>query len=104
MLCTVRPLSDEPDSNIMEEWSEQAKPRRVTTHMTELLRKAFEQAAKLPPSEQDAFAALVLAELEADARWDGAFGESLEELGALADEARSEFSAGRTEPLDPDKL
>ena len=31
--------------------------------MTELLKKAFEEAAKLPPKEQDAFAALVLAEL-----------------------------------------
>ena len=72
--------------------------------MTELLKKAFEQAAKLPPKEQDAFAALVLAELEADARWDEAFSGSQEALGALADEARSELTDGRTEPLDPDKL
>lgn len=72
--------------------------------MTELLKKAFEQAAKLPPKEQDAFAALVLAELEADARWDQAFGASHETLEALADEARSELRAGRTEPLDPDSL
>ena len=72
--------------------------------MTELLKKAFEQAAKLAPKEQDAFAALVLAELEADARWDKALGESHGTLQALADEARSELRAGRTEPLDPDKL
>jgi len=72
--------------------------------MTELLKKAFEEAAKLPPKEQDAFAALVLAELEADARWDKAFGESQAELQGLADEARSEFRAGRTELLDPDSL
>jgi hypothetical protein len=72
--------------------------------MTELLKKAFEQAAKLPPKEQDAFAALVLAELEADARWDKAFGDSQATLEALADEARSELRAGRTEPLDPDNL
>jgi hypothetical protein len=72
--------------------------------MTELLKKAFEQAAKLPPKEQDAFAALVLAELEADARWDKAFAENPATLEALADEARSELRAGRTEPLDPDNL
>ena len=72
--------------------------------MTELLKRAFEQAAKLPPKEQDAFAALVLAELEADAGWDKAFSESQTQLEALADEARTEFRAGRTEPLDPDSL
>jgi len=72
--------------------------------MTELLKKAFEQAAKLPPKEQDAFAALVLAELEADARWDRAFGVTQDDLEKLADEARSDFRAGRTQPLDPDTL
>jgi hypothetical protein len=72
--------------------------------MTELLKKAFEKASKLPPKEQDAFAALVLAELEAEGRWDEAFGASQDALAALSREAISELRAGRTEPLDPDKL
>jgi hypothetical protein len=83
---------------------EQAKEKRVLGAMTELLKKAFEQAAKLPPKEQDAFAALVLAELEAEARWEESFGGSREELERLADEARSELRSGRTELLDPDSL
>jgi hypothetical protein len=49
-------------------------------------------------------AALVLAEIEAEARWDKAFAESHGTLESLADEARSELKAGRTEPLDPDTL
>ena len=72
--------------------------------MTELLKKAFERASKLPPKEQDAFAALVLAEIEAEGRWDKAFAGSQGTLESLADEARSELKAGRTEPLDPDTL
>ena len=41
---------------------------------------------------------------EADARWDALFVQSQDMLAALADEALAEFAAGRTEPLDPDKL
>jgi len=44
--------------------------------MTELLKKAFQEASKLPPKEQDAFAALVLAEIEAEGRWFQAISES----------------------------
>ena len=72
--------------------------------MTELLKKAFEQAAKLPPKEQDAFAALVLAELQADAKWDKAFAASHELLESLAAEARGDIDTGKTQPLDPEKL
>ena len=35
--------------------------------MTELLRKAFERADRLPPSEQDALASFLMAELLAEA-------------------------------------
>ena len=47
--------------------------------MTELLQQAFEQAAKLPQPQQDAFARFLLAELAGDqppsfaARWRGQF-------------------------------
>ena len=77
---------------------------RVTRRMTELLKKAFERASKLPPKDQDAVAALVLAELEAEARWDQAFAGSQDALKRLADDAIGDFRAGRTEPLDPDDL
>src|SRR5687768_5464673 len=68
--------------------------------MTELLKKAFEQASKLPPKEQDAFAALVLAELEADAKWDH-FAASHEMLETLADDARADLRAGRSGASGP---
>ena len=72
--------------------------------MTELLKKAFEKASKLPPKEQDAFAAMVLAELESETRWDQACEQSQDTLANLADEAIADFKAGRTKALDPDKL
>ena len=38
--------------------------------MTELLQQAFEQAAKLPQTQQDTFARFLLAELDSERRWD----------------------------------
>ena len=61
---------------------------------------AFAAASKLPESEQDAMAALVLEELESEARWAKAFSEHPEALKRLADEALAEHRAGRTKPLD----
>ena len=59
--------------------------------MTELLKKAFEAASKLPPREQDALASVLLEETH-------------EKLTGLADAAMAEHRAGRTQPLDPDTL
>jgi hypothetical protein len=68
--------------------------------MTQLLQRAFAEASKLPEPEQDAFASLLLAELESDGRWASAFAASRDQLGRLADEALREFEAGETQPLD----
>ncbi len=70
--------------------------------MTELLQKAFDQAAKLPREEQDALASLVLDELASEARWTDAFAKSQDKLTRLAEEARAEFRQGITKPLDED--
>lgn len=72
--------------------------------MTELLEKAFREAAKLSPEEQDALASLVLAELESERRWDERFEGSQDLLGELADQALRDDDAGRTEDLVPDEL
>ena len=72
--------------------------------MTTLLEKAFAEASKLSKREQDALAALLLAEMQSEGRWQRAFAESQGELAALADEALDEFRAGTAKPLDPDKL
>ena len=54
--------------------------------------------------EQEAFAAFMLAELESERRWDALFAQSQDLLARMAEEARQEYRAGLTEPLDPDKL
>lgn len=72
--------------------------------MTELLNKAMTEIAKLPAREQDALASWILEELKSDNRWNQAFEETQDELGRLADEALREHRAGKTKPLDPDRI
>lgn len=72
--------------------------------MTRLLEKAFSEVAKLPEPEQDALAAAILEELDAERRWDELFLRSGDVLSELAEEALAEHRAGRTRELDPDKL
>jgi hypothetical protein len=72
--------------------------------MTKALEDAFREASKLPEQQQDALAAAILAELEADESWTHALTSSQDALGVLADEALEEYRAGKTVPLDPNKL
>ena len=73
--------------------------------MTDLLKRAFDQAAALPAHEQDALAELILGAIESeDKQWETALSRSPEKLKRLLEEASEEARAGRTEPLDPDKL
>jgi hypothetical protein len=72
--------------------------------MTTLLAKAFAEAEKLPPDEQDAFARWMLEELQEEERWSNSFANSLDILEQMADEALEEYRAGKTEILDPDTL
>jgi hypothetical protein len=69
--------------------------------MTNILQKAFQKASQLPPNEQDAVGAWLLAELESEQRWDELFSRSPELLEKLAAEAIAEDDAGRTLSLDP---
>jgi len=68
------------------------------------LEQAFAEAAKLSPAEQEALAAVILDEIASEARWKQAFAASANALEALADEALEEHRAGKSLPLDPDKL
>ena len=68
--------------------------------MTQLLERAFTEASKLPETEQDAVASLLLAELESERRWTHTFASSQDELAKLADEALREFEGGETLPMD----
>ncbi len=68
--------------------------------MTNALKKAFEAAARLSESAQDELANAILAEIEAEERFDAAIETSPSKLERLADEALAEHRAGRTESLD----
>lgn len=72
--------------------------------MTELLKKAFEQAEQLPRDEQDAMGLWLLEELASEKRWSELFAASQSRLADLAKEALEEHRAGRTKPLDIDLL
>ena len=61
---------------------------------------AFEEAARLPESEQESFAEFLLAELHDEVKWQAAFASRPDVLARLADEARADSRAGRTEPLE----
>lgn len=67
--------------------------------MTHLLEKALNEVAKLPASEQDAVAVIVLEELASEKRWSESFARSQDALAKLAGEALAEYAAGRTKPL-----
>ncbi len=68
------------------------------------LEKAFEEASKLSPQEQDLLATWILEELASEDRWREMFARSADKLAQLAGEALEEYRAGRTRELDPDKL
>jgi hypothetical protein len=72
--------------------------------MTQLLEQAFEAVRNLSDSEQDVIAALILAELEDDQRWEAAFSQSHDKLAALAQKARDDVRAGRIRDVGIDEL
>jgi hypothetical protein len=72
--------------------------------MTTLLEQVIAEVKKRPATEQNAIAALILEELEEEARWDESFEKSQDVLAKLAEEALAEDQAGKTQPLDPDTL
>ena len=67
--------------------------------MTQLLEKALNAVAKLPPSEQDALAAILLEELASEKKWSELFAQSQDLLANLAEQALAEHRAGKTTPL-----
>jgi hypothetical protein len=67
--------------------------------MTQLLDQAMKEVAKLPASEQDAVAAIVLAELASEQLRSESFAKSQGLLAKLSEQALAEDSAGRTKPL-----
>lgn len=72
--------------------------------MTKLLENAFDEASRLPETEQNALARWLLEELASDKKWARLFAESEDVLAKLAEEAAQEDLQGKTESCDPEKL
>lgn len=72
--------------------------------MSDLMIKAIEEINKLPERDQEALAAWILDELASERKWTQLFAVSEDLLAQMADEALAEHRAGKTLPLDPDKL
>jgi hypothetical protein len=72
--------------------------------MTQLLEKAIGEARKLPASEQDSIAALILDELADERRWDEAFANSQDQLSKLAAKVRRDIADGRVRNVGIDEL
>ena len=72
--------------------------------MTTLLKEVLAKVAKLPAHRQNELAALLLAEIAADERWDELFAKSQDKLEALANEALDEHARGNTRPFESSVL
>jgi hypothetical protein len=70
--------------------------------MTRLMEQAIARASQLPQEGQDAIAAIILRELESEARWEELFSRRQSEdlLSQMADEAMSEVQSGQVRKLD----
>lgn len=68
------------------------------------LELVISEIEKLPPEEQNQFAAWILEELHSEQRWSKLFDETSDELSSLADEALEEHKARKTKKLDPETL
>ena len=72
--------------------------------MTRLLEEAIAKMQKLPMSEQDAIASLILEELADEQRWQEAFTGSQEQLAAMAAKVRQDIREGRVKKAGIDEL
>ena len=68
--------------------------------MTALLEKAIDRVSVLPANKQNAIAHLLLAEMDAEARWDKSFKSSQSELAKLAGDALAEHRKGKTRAMN----
>ncbi len=72
--------------------------------MTQLLQQAITELHKLPDADQDAIAALILAEIADDQDWDEAFRNSQDQLSKIAEKVRSDIRSGQIRDLGIDEL
>jgi len=71
----------------------------AVTAMPEWLERAIAVLKTRSADEQNAIAAIILEELEEEAKWDAAFAKSQDLLASMAAEAMAEYRAGQTQKL-----
>ncbi|TAN56154.1 MAG: hypothetical protein EPN26_04255 [Rhodospirillales bacterium] len=69
--------------------------------MNKMLEKAIAELAKLPETEQEAYAVRLLDELEIERGWDERFAKTQDLLGEMTAKARAEAGWGGLFPFDP---
>lgn len=67
--------------------------------MTQLLEKAIREISRLPVSEQNTIASIILDELLDEKEWDTAFAKSQDKLSKLAEKVRSDIREGRIKKM-----
>jgi hypothetical protein len=72
--------------------------------VTQLLQQAIAELHKLPDSDQDAIAELILAEIADEVRWNGAFADSQTQLARMAEKVREDIREGRVRDTGIDDL
>ncbi|MBK6560243.1 hypothetical protein [Candidatus Amarobacter glycogenicus] len=72
--------------------------------MTKLAAEAWEKLQELDDETQNYLARKVLDEIESERKWDELFAKSQDVLEEMGRKALAEHLAGKTVPLDPDKL
>lgn len=72
--------------------------------MTDLLKKAFEQASQLPDRLQDEVAQQLLEDIKGEIQWDETLARSQDQLEKMADRALEELGAGRARKAGFDEL
>jgi len=68
--------------------------------MTALLERVISRVSDLPSKKQNEIARFVLAEMDAETKWDASFRTSQSELSALAAAALTERRRGKTRKMD----
>jgi hypothetical protein len=72
--------------------------------MSNLLDEAYAAAKELPEEEQEALGAVLLAEIDADRRWEELLSRPSDVVERMIDKALENHRLGKTLPLDPDTL
>jgi len=63
--------------------------------MTVRLKEAFDKAARLPDELQNELADELIADIEAESRWDQTFKDTQDKLAKMADKALKNFEEGK---------